>query len=163
MGVERIQITMSEGIEGQINAEFKEAMRAKDQRRVDVIRMVRTEAAKARTAPGFKGEVDDQFWLAVLAAYVKRLENARKEYLNLGERGAEPAEKLLYEIDYLAKWLPKKLGEAETQKLVTDAIAEIGVTDPKQAGRVIGQIMKKHKGEVDGALVKQMVNKALGA
>lgn len=72
------------------------------------------------------------------------------------------AEKLGWEVEYLSRWLPKKLDEASTAALVRSAIAELGVAgDSKASGRVIGQIMKDHKDEVDGALVNRLVAEAL--
>ena len=44
---------------------------------------------------------------------------------------------------------------------VREALAELGATDPKMAGRVVGAVMKKHKGRVDAALVKQLVDAEL--
>jgi uncharacterized protein YqeY len=149
-------------IEREMDEEYKTAMRGKDQPRMDVIRMVRTEASKAKTAPGFKGPVDDAFWREIIAAYVKRLEKARQEYLTLGERGKSMAEGLQFEVSYLQRWLPTKLSEGDTRALVRKVISELGISDPKQAGRVMGQVMKQHKDEVDGPLVKKLVDEILG-
>jgi uncharacterized protein YqeY len=49
----------------------------------------------------------------------------------------------------------------EARAAVKAAIAELGTADPKQAGRVVGAVMKKHKGLVDAALVKQLAEEAL--
>jgi uncharacterized protein YqeY len=84
------------------------------------------------------------------------------EYEGLGERGQEMAAKLRYETDYLSRWLPQKLSEEATRDLVTAAISELGVDDPKQAGRVMGHIMQAHKSDVDGSMVKRLVDEALG-
>lgn len=53
------------------------------------------------------------------------------------------------------------LDETSTQALVDGAIAETGASEPGDAGRVIGHIMKSHKDEVDGALVNQLVRQKL--
>ena len=72
------------------------------------------------------------------------------------------ARKLGWEVEYLAQWLPTKLDPAATEALVEATISELGVGgDPKAAGRVIGQIMKNHREDVDGALVKELVTAAL--
>ena len=146
----------------ELNAELKDAMKARDARRRDVIRMIETEVTLARSAPGFKGEVDDALYRKVIAAYAKKMEKAKGEFEEAGDRGAAMVEKLSWEVEYLRRWLPTKLDEESTAALVSAAIAELGVTrDPKASGRVIGQIMKKHKDEVDGALVNRLVAEAL--
>jgi uncharacterized protein len=148
-------------IKDELRNELKDAMRQHDQKRLDVIRQVESELAVVRTAPGFKGEVDDALYLQVIAAYCKKMDKAREEYAALGPRAQEMAEKLAYEVQYLTRWLPKKLGEDETRALVREAIKELGVTDPKQAGKVVGQLMKTRKDELDGGLVNRIARDEL--
>lgn len=140
-------------IREELRGELKDAMRARDRRRLDVIRQVETEVSAVRSAPGFAGEVDDGVYREVIAAYVKKMDKAREEYLALGERGAEEADKLGFEVTYLGRWLPKKLGEPEVRALVREAIAELGVSDPKQAGRLVGHLMKRGIEGLDGKVV----------
>jgi uncharacterized protein len=148
-------------IKDELRNELKDAMRQHDQRRLDVIRQVETELSMARTAPGFKGEVDDALYRQVIAAYCKKMDKAREEYAALGPRAQEMAEKLAFEVQYLSRWVPKKLGEEETRALVRQTIAELGVTDPKQAGKVVGQLMKTRKDDLDGGLVNRIAREEL--
>jgi uncharacterized protein YqeY len=149
-------------IKEQLATELKEAMKQKDVRRRELVRIIDTEVILARSAAGFTGEVNDDLYRQVIASYSKKMEKARQEYLGLGERGAAMAEQLGWEVEYLSRWLPKKLDEAATAELVSAAISELGVAgEPKAAGRVIGAIMKSHKDEVDGGLVNRLVAAAL--
>ena len=146
----------------QLSAELKDAMKAKDGPRRDVIRQVQTEVATARSEPGFSGEVDDALYVRVIASYVKKMDKSRAEYADLGERGAAMAEKLGFEVEYLSQWLPKKLGEDETRALVRAAIEELGVSgDEKAAGRVTGHLMKSHGKDLDGGVVNRLVREEL--
>lgn len=149
-------------IENELADELRDALRAKDARRKDVIRAIQTDAARAKAEPGFKGEADDAFYRNVIRSFVKKMDKARREYEELGERGEQMAAKLGFEVEYLARWLPKTLDEAATLDLVRGAIADTGAAGPKQAGMVVGHIMKAHKGEVDGALVNRLVRAELG-
>ena len=149
-------------IQEDLATELKDALRAKDQPRKDAIRSVETEVARAKSEPGFAGEVDDELYVKVIGSYVKKMTKAIAEYEDLGERGQEMATKLSYETDYLSRWLPQKLGEEATLDLVTAAISELGINDPGQAGQVMGHIMKTHQSSVDGSLVKRLVGEALG-
>lgn len=148
-------------IKDQLRNELKDAMRKRDQRRLDVIRQVETEMALVRSAPGFSEEVDDTLYQKVIAAYVKKMEKAGKEYARMGDRGEEMVDKLAFEVEYLSRWLPVKLSEAETRVLVKATIAELGLSDPKQAGRLVGQLMRTRGKELDGALVNRLAREEL--
>jgi uncharacterized protein YqeY len=143
-------------IKEQLSVELKDAMKAKDVNRRDVIRMIESEVSLAKSAAGFKGEVNDDLYRQVIASYSKKMDKARAEYLELGPRGEEMARKLGWEVDYLSRWLPAKLDQESTEALVRETIAELGVAgDPKAAGRVIGQIMKTHKDDVVAAALSE--------
>lgn len=146
----------------ELDNELKDAMRAKDAARRDVIRQVRSEIGVAKTASGFDGNEDDAFHQSVIASYVKKMQKSLAEYEGLGERGAAMAEKLRFEVEYLSRWLPTKLDEAATRELVDRTIDDLGVGgDPAAAGKVIGSIMAGHKDEVDGGLVNRLVRERL--
>ena len=149
-------------IQEELAAELRDAMKAKDVRRRDVIRQIETEVATAKSQPGFSGDVDDALYQKVIAAYVKKMDKTRVEYEGYGERGADMASKLAFEVHYLSKWIPSKLSEADTIELITAAIAELGVDgDEKAAGRVTGHLMKTRGKDLDGGLVNRLVRKEL--
>lgn len=150
-------------IKDDLAAELREAMRAKDVRRRDVIRQVETEVTLARSAPGFHGEIDDDLYRTVIASYVKKMRKAIDEYVSLGGRGEAMAAKLAWEVEYLERWLPRRLDEEATRALVEEAIAELGVEgDAKAVGRVVGHLMRTHRDELDGAVVNGIVAARLG-
>ena len=144
--------------------ELRDAMRAKDGPRRDVIRQIETEISVARSEPDFSGELDDDLYRRVIGAYVKKMDKSRQEYLDIGERGEAMAAKLGYEVEYLSRWLPQKLDEGQTRDLVRKTIQDLGVAaDEKAAGRVTGQLMKEHPKDLDGALVNRLVREELSA
>jgi uncharacterized protein YqeY len=148
-------------IETQLQDLLKEAMRGKDARTADCIRMIKTKHMERRTAAGFKGELDDALWLDVIAAYQKQLRKAREEYAGLGPRGAESLPQLDFEIELCSRFLPKMAGEDEVRAAVKEAITRMAVTDPKQAGKVQGDIMKTYKGKFDPPMVKRIIEAEL--
>lgn len=149
-------------IKEELAEELRDAIRARDTARSNVIRQVESEVAVAKSAPGFKGSVDDELYKKTIVSYVKKMDKARQEYAEIGERGAEQAAKLAYEVEYLTRWIPQLPGEEQTRAIVKDAIAELGVDDPKMAGRVTGHVMKSGI-ELDGGLVNRLVREELGA
>lgn len=150
------------GIQEELAAELKDAIKSRDKARSNVIRQVETEVAVAKAAPGFTGSADDDLYKATIISYVKKMEKARAEYEELGERGADQAAKLAYEVGYLSRWTPQLPDEDETRQIVQNAITELGVDDPKMVGRVMGHIMKSGI-ELDGGLVNRIVREELGA
>jgi uncharacterized protein len=149
-------------IETQIGDLLKEAMRTRDQRTKDVIAMIKTKHMERRTAAGFKGPLDDTLWVDVIGAYQKQLRKAREEYAGLGEKGAETLPQLDFEIAFCARFLPQLAGEDEVRAAVKETLAKLPAPDPKQSGRVMGEIMKTNKGKFDPAMVKRIVEEELG-
>ena len=149
-------------IEQTLRTKLTEAMKARDRRTSDIIRMIDTKVMERRTARDFRGQVDDALYLDVIATYRKTLTKALEEYEAIGDRGKEQAEALRYEIEYCSQFLPQALSEDETRAAVRKAIADLGVgRDPKMAGRVTGAVMKEHKGRAEAAVVKRVVEQEL--
>ncbi|MDD5306700.1 MAG: GatB/YqeY domain-containing protein [Deltaproteobacteria bacterium] len=149
-------------IEAQLATRLKEAMQAKRTEEVNVIRMVKTLAATTRTAPGFDRPIDDAFWLDIISKYVKQQQRALSEFEQAGDQGAAHVKEIRFEIEYLAPFLPRTLGEDDVRRLVKQAIAETGAAGGKMVGRVMGVVMKVHKDEVDAATVKRIAEEELG-
>jgi uncharacterized protein YqeY len=138
-----------------------QAIKAKDARTADVVRMIKTKIQERRTAKGSSGQVDDALVLDVIGAYRKQLQKAVVEFDKVGERGAAQAAVLRFEIEFCERYLPKTMDEVAVRALVRERIAALGIADPKQAGRLVGDIMKTHKGQVDAGDVKRVAEELL--
>ncbi len=149
-------------IKDELSDELKDAMREHDRNRSDVIRQINTEVGRALTAKGFEGEADDELYRKTIASYAKKMAKAIAEYESYGEKGAETAAKLRFEVEYLGRWLPKAPTEAEVVQLVDAAVQELGATEMKAMGQVMGHVMKQHAG-LDGALVNRLVRARLSS
>jgi uncharacterized protein len=148
-------------LEQQLNDTLKQAMRDKDQRTSDVVRMIKTKVMERRTAKGFSGVVDDALILDVIGAYRKQLQKALEEFEKAGDKGQEQAEELRFEIQFCERFLPKGLDEAAVRALVKERIAALGITDAKQSGKLIGDIMKTHKGQVEANDIRRIADELL--
>jgi uncharacterized protein YqeY len=148
-------------VEQQLNDTLKQAMKDKDQPVADVVRMIKTKVMERRTAKGFSGVVDDALVLDVIGAYRKQLQKALEEFEKAGDKGAEQASQLKFEIKFCDRFLPQRLGEDELTALVKERIAALGVVDAKQVGRLTGDIMKTHKGLVEAGDIKRVAEKLL--
>jgi uncharacterized protein YqeY len=148
-------------LEQQLNDSLKEAMKAKDQRTSDVVRMLKTKLMERRTAKGFSGTVDDALVQEVIAAYKKQLQKAVEEYTALGDKGAEQVDQLKFEIAFCEKFLPKGMDEGALRTLVKERMGTLGINDAKMVGRLVGDIMKSHKGQVEAGDVKRIAEELL--
>ena len=145
----------------ELNARYKQAMKAREQQAVDTIRMVRARLDTRQNKKDFDGELTDAIVQNEITAYVKQLKKALPEYEKAGPSGTEMMDKLRFEIDYLSEFLPETMDEAATRAVVEATLQKLGVSDPRRAGSVMGAIMKEHKGQVDPALVRRLVDQAL--
>lgn len=149
-------------IEARLTQQMKDAMRAKDRRTLDLVRMVKSRMGERRTQKGFSGEVNDALWLEVIEAYVKSLKKGVVEFEKVGDEAAmEQVEQLNWEIQALQAYLPAKADEAQVKIWVDEAIAGLGGPEGLKAGRVMGVIMKAHKKDVEADMVKRLVDEAL--
>jgi uncharacterized protein len=149
------------GLEQQLTDTLKQAMRDKDQATADTVRMIKTKIMERRTAKGFSGTVDDAMILDVISAYRKQLQKALEEFIKVGNKGAEHADALVHEIAFCERFLPKGLDDAALRGLVKERMTALGVTDAKQFGKLIGDIMKTHKGQVEANDVKRIAEEIL--
>jgi uncharacterized protein YqeY len=145
----------------QLDDTLRTAMKDKDTRTANVVRMLKTRLAERTTAKGFGGQVDDALVVDVIGAYRKQLQKALAEYEKLGDRGADQAAELRFEITFCERFLPKGLDEAALRALVAERLKALGITDPRQAGRVVGDVMKTHKGQVEAGDVKRVAEELL--
>jgi uncharacterized protein len=148
-------------IQEEIDADLKDAMRARDAARLSVLRMVKSALMNAAIEKiGAAGILSDFEAVAVIRKQVKQ----RLDSIQSFETGGRPelAAKERKEIEFLTAYLPKPLGENEIQQIVKDAIAQIGATSKAQMGAVMKIAAEKAEGRVDGKTLSQAVQKALG-
>jgi uncharacterized protein YqeY len=148
-------------LEQELSDLLTRAIREKDARTADVVRMLKTRLQERRTAKGFAGQVDDALVQDVIAAYRKQLQKALAEYEKVGERGAAQAAQLRFEIGFCEQFLPKGLDEAALRTLVQERLQALNITEAKQVGRLVGDIMKTHKGQAEAGDIKRIAEELL--
>lgn len=145
-----------------LDAKLKASIMAKDQPMMDLVRMLKTKMMERRTAKGFSGEVNDALWIDVIGAYVKSLEKGVTEFEKSNTEAAKAQiVSLKWEIAACQQWLPRKADEAQTRIWVDEAIAGLGGKEKAKIGAVMGAVMKAHKDDVDGGVVKRVAEAAL--
>lgn len=154
---------MPDTLEQQLRDQLTSAIKRKDMRTANLVRMINTKIMERRTAPGFSGQVDDALILDVIRSYKKSMEKAREEFVAVGERGKEQVEQIDFELVWCFGMLPVGASEDELRAAVTAAIATLPTKDPKMAGKVIGTVKKQFGDRADGAVVKRLVDEAFAA
>ncbi len=138
----------------QINHGIKEAMRNRDQIRLDTLRMLKSKilAADAR------GAIPDPEVVKLFKTYYGNLQEA----LEQAQAGNRPdiANRLESELAIIQEFLPKTPSPEETKKVVLQAIAESGAKSKKELGLVMKSIMKINNA-VDGKLAKEIASQLL--
>jgi uncharacterized protein YqeY len=148
-------------LEQDLNERLTRAIKDRDPQTADTLRMVKSRLQERRTAKGFSGQVDDALVLDVIGAYRKQLQKALVEFEKVGERGAAQAAQLRFEIALCEGYLPKGLDETALRDLVRERLASLGIADAKQVGRLVGDVMKTHKGQVEAGDVKRVAEELL--
>ena len=149
-------------LEKALNDTLTQAIKDKDTRTADVVRMIKTKITERRTTKGFTGQIDDALIVDVIAAYRKQLQKALVEFEKAGERGAAQAAQLRFELAFCEGYLPRGLDAQALRALVRERLTALGISDAKQVGRVVGDVMKTHKGQVEAADVKRVAEELLG-
>jgi uncharacterized protein YqeY len=152
---------MSNELEPKLREQLTAAIKAKDLKTANLIRMINTKIMERRTAKGFSGTVDDALILDVISAYKKQMEKAKHEFAAAGDRAKDQISEIDFEIAWCANWLPQQASEAELRDAVAKIVAELPQKDPKMAGRVIGAVKKQFGDRADAQLVKKLADDAL--
>jgi uncharacterized protein len=132
--------------------DMKAAMKARDQQRLDVIRMLLSDVKIIDMAPKPTTAED------AVAAYAKKLRKSIEEYQKLGK--PDEVEKLKYEIGVVEAYLPKKASAEETERLV-DEFLKANTFTAKQMGQAMGMFMKAHGGQVDAGVANGILKRRL--
>lgn len=146
-----------------LNEEMKNAMREKNQPRLDAIRLIiakmKEQDIAARPSGNLDGITEEQI-LSMLQGMVK----SRRESIDMYQKGgrAELADKEQVEIDVIQSFLPAQMDEAAVRAAITAAIAETGAASPKDMGKVIGVLKGKYTGQMDFGLASPLVKEMLG-
>ncbi len=141
----------------QLNADMKEAMKAKQSERLGTIRQLRSAIKNKEIDLG--KELDDDAVIAVIGTQVKQRREAAQMYRD--NQRPELADKEEAELAVLQAYLPAQLGEAEIRQIVTEVVAEVGASSLKDMGKVMPQVMARTKGAAEGKLVNQLVRELL--
>lgn len=140
-----------------ISADLKDAMKAKDETRMLALRSMLTELKNERVKK--MKDLNEGEILAVLQRCAKQRKDSIEQY-GAGGR-ADLVEKETAELKIIESYLPQQMSGEEVEALVAKTIEEVGAVGKRDMGKVMKAVMEKCKGQVDGAKVKDVVNRLL--
>ncbi|MGV0968634.1 GatB/YqeY domain-containing protein [Empedobacter sp.] len=147
-------------LETQIMAQLKEAMKAKNTVALEALRAVKSELLLAKTS-GANGELSEDQEIALLQKLVKQRKEAAEQF-EANER-KELAEKELAQAEVIQQFLPAQLSDEELTAAITEIVAEVGATSPKDMGKVMGAAASKLAGKAEGKLISAKVKDILAS
>ena len=147
-----------------INNAVKDAMKAREEKRVSTLRMVNAAIKNADIEARGQGKepLDDGAVLGLLQKMIKQ----RQESIELYDKGGRPelAAGEKNEIEIISAYLPKQMSDAEMTAAIEAAIKDTGAASVKDMGKVIGVLRGKYAGQMDfgkaSGKVKELLNKA---
>lgn len=137
-----------------INEGIKEAMKSRNQLRLDTLRMLKSKIL----AMDARGNLSDTEVLKLFKTYFGNIQEALEQAQSAGR--PEIVEKLKGELEIIQEFLPKAPSMEETRRIVVQAIAESGAKTKKEFGIVMKTVLKLNS-TVDGKVVKELANQLL--
>lgn len=143
-----------------ISEDIKKAMLAKDRVRLEALRGIKKEFLEAKTAKGGDGTLSDEAATKVLVKMAKQRRESAAIYQEQNRQDLADGE--LAEVAVIEEYLPKQLTEEELTAELKKIIAEVGATDAKMIGKVMGVASKALAGRADGRAISAKVKELLG-
>ena len=144
-----------------LNADVKDAMRARDQARLLTLRSLTAALQQAEIAQrqGGSATLDDAAVLAVVQKQAKQRRESAAQFDAAGRADLADAERA--ELALIEAYLPAQASDDDIRAEIARVVSEIGASGPAAMGRVMGPAMAALKGRADGTRVQALVKEAL--
>ncbi|MEK7606323.1 MAG: GatB/YqeY domain-containing protein [Patescibacteria group bacterium] len=144
-----------------IKESIKDAMRAKDQTKLMVLRAL--SAAFTNEVVALKRKPDDEVTDEEALVVIMREAKKRKDAIEQFTAGGRPelAANEQAELAIIETYLPAQMSREEIEAAVIAKKEAMGITDASQKGQFIGAVMKDLKGKADGKIVQEIVESLL--
>jgi len=144
-------------LQQQISDDMVTALKAGESDKVAVLRLLITAMKNEQIKVG--AELTDEQAMKVLATQAKQRKDSITAYESAGRQDLVDQEAA--ELPFIEAYLPEQMGDHELEKLVQEAIDQVGATSSADMGKVMGATMGKVQGKADGGRVSAMVKKLL--
>lgn len=142
-----------------LTEDMKTSMKAQDAERTGVLRLLRGSLKNEEIKLGHGLSEDEA--LKVLQREAKQRRDSVEAYRSAGR--ADLVEREEAELAVIKGYLPETMSADDLAKVVDEVVGEIGATDAKQMGAVIGAVLKRVGARADGAMVSKLVREKLAS
>jgi hypothetical protein len=149
---------VTETLKDRLRGEITSALRAGDKVRLSALRML--SAAVTNREKELRHELSDDELRDVAAKEVKKRIESIEAFDGAGR--TELADRERAEREVIEPYAPARMDEAQVDALIEEAFAATGASGPQDLGAVMGFVMGRAKGQVDGAVVQRKVRERLG-
>lgn len=143
----------------QIDADIKDAMRAKDQDKLRALRAVKSMILLEETKEGQTGELTLADETKILTKAVKQRKDSADIYRTQNRADLLATEEA--EIAVIEKYLPQQLTDVELTEKIEDIIIRVGASAPSDMGKVMGVATKELAGQAEGKAISAKVKELL--
>ncbi|HOP42149.1 MAG: GatB/YqeY domain-containing protein [Flavobacteriales bacterium] len=152
---------MAAGLTERIDADIREAMRARDRQRLDALRAIKSALMLELTKEGGAGGVDEATGTAILRKLHKQRGESAQIYRDQGREDLALEEE--GQAAVIADYLPEALTTEALGAIVQEVILELGAGSMADMGRVVGAVKERAAGRADGAAIAAEVKRRLSA
>lgn len=147
------------GLKEQIDADIKKAMLARSKEELEALRSIKSLILLAETDKSASSELSIEVENKLLLKAAKQ----RKESADIFQQQdrMDLAEKELFQLSVISRYLPKQLSEAELENELKGILAQVGARGPMDIGKVMGVATKALAGKADGKVISELVKKLL--
>lgn len=147
-------------LEKLINEDIKQAMLAKDAKKLEALRAIKAALLLEKTGKDTSGgEIPESVELKLLQKLVKQRRESAETYI--AQNRPDLAEVEIFQASIIEKYLPEQMSEDDVKKVVADIIAQTGAAGMKDMGKVMGMASKQLEGKADNKLVATIVKALL--
>lgn len=141
----------------QIKDDIKTAMKAKDVKRRDALRLL--SSAMKQIEVDERKELSDEDVIAIIQKQIKQRNEAAAQYKEAGRD--ELYDKEMEEVEVYQAYLPRQLDDAELEAALKAIIEQVGATSMKEMGKVMGAAGKSLAGQAEGKRISECVKALL--
>lgn len=147
-------------LEIKINNDIKQAMLARDKRKLEALRAIKAGLLLEKTGKDVSGgEIPESVEMKLLQKLVKQRKESASIYREKGR--TEMAEEEEYQAQIIEQYLPAQMSEEEVEAVIQKAIDELGASTMKDMGKVMGAVTKQLAGKADNKLISEIVKRKL--
>lgn len=149
-------------LEIKINDDIKQAMLARDRKKLDALRAIKAGLLLEKTGKDVSaGEIPESVELKLLQKLVKQRKESAVIYREKGR--TEMAEDEEFQAAIIEQYLPEQMSEDEIINIIQSIIDETGASSMKDMGRVMGMSSKKLAGKADNKIISNIIKQKLSS